>query len=55
MALTNRNGLKSHFVRDKIKADISSGKYTHQLPGATAMAKELGVNPFADFLNLKEF
>ena len=36
---------KSQFVRDKIKADISSGKYIHQLPGAAAMAKKLGVNP----------
>lgn len=42
----NKKGLyKSQFIRDRIKADISSGKYTYQLPGATAMAKELGVNP----------
>ena len=46
MTPKNKKGLyKSQFVRDKIKTDILSGKYIHQLPGATAMAKRLGVNP----------
>ena len=36
---------KSEKISKIIKADIASGKYVHQLPGVTALAKELGVNP----------
>jgi DNA-binding LacI/PurR family transcriptional regulator len=36
---------KSEKISKMIKADIASGKYVHQLPGVTVLAKELGVNP----------
>jgi DNA-binding LacI/PurR family transcriptional regulator len=36
---------KSEKISELLKSAISNGKYVRQLPGVTALAKELGVNP----------